>query len=265
MTLQLTFRKTTKKIIDDILDHSENLEQCLAAGSYRNTGALALLKRDQLVHILNDARIKYPEEKDTAIVLARYVVQAEYQKRNGQVEKSAQTLQHLYDHMKLRNLKFVVEGAVDDLDTELENENTMAEETTATTTKAETPAKKAAKTAGSKAAKKSASKSAGKPAGKSAGLAKAAAARKQKAAERKSRLENQIIHLKKMASEDELPTQAIGILKCLKAGSGKLVASTLVERLGSYIETKQSPMAIWSFYRARLIDNGYVTVEDARE
>ena len=77
----------------------------------------------------------------------------------------------------------------------------------------------------------------------------------------KTRLDGQVVVLKKMATDDELPLQAVNILKVLKSASGKLPAKSLVERMKGQVESKQSMMAIWSFYRKRLIGEHYVAVE----
>lgn len=251
MTQSLKFRKTTQKLIDDLLDSEMGLDFILSAGAYTERGLLAKLDRDSLVHILNDARIRYPESREQAILLARYVVQAEYQRRNGQFEKSEATLSGLYRTMRLRNLKYTTEAPE-----ELQKEETeMATEETTNGTAA------AAKTPGSKATKKSASK---KPAPK----AKGGKSKEQKAketAERKSRLENQIVHLKKMPTEDQVPKQALEICKLIHKAGDKIVVSTLVSRMEGVVQTKQTMMAIWSFYRAKLVDGGFVKIEDARE
>ena len=77
----------------------------------------------------------------------------------------------------------------------------------------------------------------------------------------KTALDSQIVNLKKMPEDGALPAQALGILKVLKANGGKLVASNLVAKLQGQIETKQSLKAIWSFYRGRLLGDGYITFE----
>jgi len=79
----------------------------------------------------------------------------------------------------------------------------------------------------------------------------------------KTALDSQIVHLKKMPADGEIPAQALGILKVLKANGSKMGASALVAKLQGQIETKQSLKVIWSFYRARLRGDGYIEIEGA--
>jgi hypothetical protein len=251
------FRRTTKNIIDDILDYPD-LSFALAAGAFKDTGALAKLNKESLVHILNDVKIRTKDlNRDLMLCLARYVVQAEYQRRNGQIEKSMHTLQHLEDAVRVNGVQILTAESYEEF---AEEENTMTDATETTTNNATTT-----KAAGHKAAKKTAGKKADKKAAKKAApKGKTKEQRKKEAEERKSRLESQIVHLKKMPSEDDLPLQAYQICKVLKAKGGKMVVSTLVANLEGVVKTKQSLMSIWSFYRARLIDKGFVKIEDAR-
>ena len=74
--------------------------------------------------------------------------------------------------------------------------------------------------------------------------------------------ENSLYVLKKEPKEDEkMPSQMKGIIACLKKGGGEIVRSTLVERLPSYLKTKQDAGRILQFYQKRLIDGGFMTVK----
>lgn len=93
--------------------------------------------------------------------------------------------------------------------------------------------------------------------------AKKSTAKSEAAGERKSRLENQIVTLKKMPAEDKVPLQAFQICKVLKSKNGKTAVSKLVEALDGVVQTKQPMTAIWAFYRGRLIKEGFIAIAEA--
>lgn len=103
------------------------------------------------------------------------------------------------------------------------------------------------------------------PAAKGKGKKSSSAPKGKKAdtGERKSRLENQVVTLKKMPAEDKVPLQAFQICKVLKGKGGKTAVSKLVEALNGVVETKQPMTAIWAFYRGRLMKDGFIAITEA--
>ena len=73
----------------------------------------------------------------------------------------------------------------------------------------------------------------------------------------------QIVKLVKTPADDvRLPAQAKGIIAALKkAKDHALPRATLVERLPTYITTRQEPARILRFYMRDLLDRGYLKLE----
>ena len=87
-------------------------------------------------------------------------------------------------------------------------------------------------------------------------------AKKEKKVGGKRASENSLYILKKEPKEGEkIPPQMLGIIACLKKGSGELARSTLVERLPTYLKTRQDAGRILQFYQSRLVDGGFVTIK----
>ena len=75
----------------------------------------------------------------------------------------------------------------------------------------------------------------------------------------------QVISLKKMPKEDEkIAAQAKAILDVLKQHKGSMLSDKLVEALAAKLDTVQSPKRIFVFYRPTLVENGYITVKEAK-
>lgn len=87
-------------------------------------------------------------------------------------------------------------------------------------------------------------------------------AKKSVAIANDGRSANTVVKFKKMAEEDSLPKQALGILKVIKS-KGSTTVADLVKALEGKIETSQPVRAIWSFYRKTLIDGKYIEVAKA--
>ena len=61
---------------------------------------------------------------------------------------------------------------------------------------------------------------------------------------------------------DALKTpQARGILECLEAAGGEMNRKDLEEQLGGFISTRQSTARIFAYYKGKLVDGGYITIE----
>ena len=75
----------------------------------------------------------------------------------------------------------------------------------------------------------------------------------------------QVINLKKMPKEDEkIAAQAKAVLDVLKQHKGSMLSDKLVEALAAKLDTVQSPKRIFVFYRPTLVENGYITVKEAK-
>lgn len=75
----------------------------------------------------------------------------------------------------------------------------------------------------------------------------------------------QVINLKKMPKEDEkIAAQAKVVLDVLKQHKGSMLSDKLVEALAAKLDTVQSPKRIFVFYRPTLVENGYITVKEAK-
>ena len=75
----------------------------------------------------------------------------------------------------------------------------------------------------------------------------------------------QVISLKKMPKEDEkIAAQAKAVLDVLKQHKGSMLSDKLVEALAAKLDTVQSPKRIFVFYRPTLVENGYITVKEAK-
>lgn len=166
--MPFTFQKHTLEVVDNMFEGltgvgkgSGDLAFVLAAGSYRETGTLAQLEVRALRWILNDAGIKYPETRDTAEMLVRYILEAEWFTRQGDTARAQRIQGQLQRYMAAHDIKQTTDIP--------EEEVIMATETADNITNSEAPAKfakgkKAAK--GGKATKKASKKAAEKPAKK---------------------------------------------------------------------------------------------------
>jgi hypothetical protein len=71
-----------------------------------------------------------------------------------------------------------------------------------------------------------------------------------------------VITLRKNGVEEaELPHQALGILRILKAHKGSMTTAKLIEEIGKRVETTQSPKRILTFYRKPLVDAGWIKIQ----
>jgi len=83
-------------------------------------------------------------------------------------------------------------------------------------------------------------------------MSKKATARKGKPPVARPSVSDKVAKLLKSDAADLAP-QAQGIVACLKANKGELTQGQLIEKLGSYIKTRQSAKRIYTFYRAPLV------------
>lgn len=82
------------------------------------------------------------------------------------------------------------------------------------------------------------------------------AAHKKKAATSKDVL----VTLKRIPAKDALPAQALAILEALKAKGGKMTAQELKKAMESRVTSVQTMSRLWVFYRARLVEQGTITL-----
>lgn len=68
-----------------------------------------------------------------------------------------------------------------------------------------------------------------------------------------------VIVFKKDAPSGTLPPQAAGILALVKT-AGKTERAELLKKMEGKIKTRQSMAAIFSFYRSKLVRDGFVSV-----
>jgi hypothetical protein len=68
------------------------------------------------------------------------------------------------------------------------------------------------------------------------------------------------VTLKKSAKEGDLPPQAMLILDILNKGGKKMQREALLAAYGKEVTSKQTPAALFAFYRGRLIEGGYISV-----
>ena len=67
------------------------------------------------------------------------------------------------------------------------------------------------------------------------------------------------VTFKKDAKEGELTPQAAEILALVKS-AGKIDRSALLKKMEGRVKTRQTLASIFSFYRKRLIQRGFITV-----
>lgn len=94
---------------------------------------------------------------------------------------------------------------------------------------------------------------------KSAKAAKKATKTTASAKSGSTRSAEAVVAFKKAPKDGELPAQAAGIVALVKA-AGKLTIEALLKKMEGKITTKQTMQTIFSFYKARLVKEGYVTV-----
>lgn len=68
-----------------------------------------------------------------------------------------------------------------------------------------------------------------------------------------------VVTLKKMAEEFEVSPQAFAILSILKT-RGALGTQELKQAMAKKVETVQPVSRIWAFYKARLVRDGFISV-----
>lgn len=59
----------------------------------------------------------------------------------------------------------------------------------------------------------------------------------------------------------DVALQARGILACLSSNGGVLEKGQLVDKLGSFVKTKQPLSEIWRFYSKKLLAMNYISIE----
>ncbi len=69
-----------------------------------------------------------------------------------------------------------------------------------------------------------------------------------------------VVAFKKLQKDGELPPQAVAIVELLKK-SGELQVSKLLEKMSAVVKTKQTMQIIFSFYKKRMIDGGFIAVK----
>ena len=90
-------------------------------------------------------------------------------------------------------------------------------------------------------------------------------AKTKKSAQSKTASVSTLVTLKKMAANNELPPQAFAILRTLKAKGGTVGIDDLQQAMKSKVESVQPMSRIWSFYRARLVRKGFISVAVKKE
>jgi hypothetical protein len=86
----------------------------------------------------------------------------------------------------------------------------------------------------------------------------------KKAAPKTDARSSKIVTLKKEPKEkDELPQQATAILAALKP-KGSLTVGELKVAMKAKIKSVQTMSRLWVFYRARLIEGGFVSVKGGK-
>jgi len=111
-----TFQKHTLEVVDNMFEGltgvgkgNGDLMFVLAAGSHRETGTLAQLEVRALRWILSDAGIKYPGTRETAEMLVRYILEAEWYNRQGDTARAQRIQGQLNRYMSAHTIKFTTD------------------------------------------------------------------------------------------------------------------------------------------------------------
>lgn len=111
-----TFQPHTLEVIDNMFEGltgvgtgQGDLAFVLAAGSYRETGTLAQLEVRALRWILNDAGIKFPETREIAEMLVRYILEAEWHNRQGDTARAQRIQGQLHKYMSAHEIKLTTD------------------------------------------------------------------------------------------------------------------------------------------------------------
>lgn len=84
---------------------------------------------------------------------------------------------------------------------------------------------------------------------------------KKAAAPRTRATSESVVTLSKMATEkDALPPQAVAILETLQKGGKKMTREKLIAALKGKVKSSQPLERIFSFYRAKLVDGGFIKI-----
>ena len=121
-----------------------------------------------------------------------------------------------------------------------------AKKPTGAHTKEENQARNNSKLAGEKAAAKVAAK-----------VEKVAAPKKEKAVKAPA---DYTVTLKKSDKDETLPPQARVFLDTLKVNGNKLPIADLLAKAAKSLVSKQTPQAVFTFYRKKMLDGGFIAV-----
>lgn len=89
-------------------------------------------------------------------------------------------------------------------------------------------------------------------------------ARTRKRSEVKS-AHSAMVTLKRMVEKGEVSPQAFAILGILKSKGGTLGTEELKHAMQSKVDSVQPMSRIWAFYRARLVEKGFIAVQKTKK
>lgn len=260
-------------LLEVLLSQPGTLEQLIGAGQYRDDRTLPVnnLNLKERRSLISAVGLSTPlGEIVQQQQLVRYILEAEYWKRNLAPERTQRIWGQMYKYTQLHSIATLTEKEkAMTTETILDENETTEAAGSAKAKRVRKPAavKKAAKNAEKAAGKKGAAKKASKNAAANEERKTRLAAKKKDVPERTRISDPSLteVKLQKMADEGTQPKQAMQILALLKEGGRKMQLDALYKAMGKAITTKQPIERIFAFYKKALMDAGHITVTIAAQ